>query len=80
MAEREVVDWKLAKGEWNSFRHEVRARWAALSGSDLDEIGGHRDKLCAALSELYGITPHAAETSVRSFEERNAVPREVSSR
>ena len=80
MAETAVVDWKLAAGDWNSFRHEVRGRWAALSGSDLDEIAGQRDKLCVALSALYGLTPHDADVSVRSFEKRNVVLREVSSR
>jgi hypothetical protein len=74
------VDWKLAAGQWNTFRHEVRARWAAFSSSDLDQIAGERDRLCTALGTLYGLTPHDAEESVRGFEIRNTVLREVSSR
>jgi uncharacterized protein YjbJ (UPF0337 family) len=56
------MDWQRVNTNWLVYAPLARDRWNLLSESDLEEIGGNRDKLVGYLHELYGYTKDSAET------------------
>ncbi len=50
--------------QWRQLRGTLRSWWGKLTDKELDEIGGHKDKLIGALQEKYQYTREQAEQEV----------------
>jgi len=48
------MNWETVEGKWTEIRGKVRETWAKLTDSDLDDIGGKKDRLIGRLQQRYG--------------------------
>jgi uncharacterized protein YjbJ (UPF0337 family) len=63
----------ILEGRWRQMRGELRAWWGRLTDQDLEQIGGHKDKLIGRLQERYGYTRERALQEVeRRLQEYHA--------
>jgi uncharacterized protein YjbJ (UPF0337 family) len=56
----------ISAGRWNSLKGELKSRWAALTDSDLQQIGGNVDKLVGTIQQKTGETQQDIEKWLRS--------------
>jgi uncharacterized protein YjbJ (UPF0337 family) len=54
----------IFEGRWKQMRGELRSWWGRLTDQDLEQIGGHKDKLIGRLQERYGYTRERAQQEV----------------
>ena len=54
----------IFEGQWKQMRGELKSWWSNLTDSDLDRIGGQKDKLIGLVQEKYGYTRYQAEQDV----------------
>ena len=57
----------ILKGKWNQLKGAARVEWGKLTDSDLEIIGGQRDKLVGKVQERYGKDKAAAEREVDAW-------------
>ena len=57
----------ILEGNWKKFSGKVREKWAKLTDSDMDSIGGKKDRLVGRLQEIYGHKKEEVEKDVDGF-------------
>lgn len=62
-----AVNWDIIRGKWNQLKGDARMKWGKLTDSDLEQIGGHKDKLVGRLQERYGWNKEEAEQEADKF-------------
>jgi len=63
----------IFEGRWKQMRGEPRSWWGRLTNDDLEQIGGHKDKLIGRLQERYSYTRERARQEVeRRLQEYHA--------
>lgn len=55
------------KGNWKQISGEAKKRWGKLTGDDMTEIAGERDKLVGKIQERYGKSREEAEKELDSW-------------
>lgn len=61
------MHWQKIEENWESFKGMAKEKWQKLSDSDLDQIGGKRDRLIQKLQDAYGVTREQAEIELKEF-------------
>jgi uncharacterized protein YjbJ (UPF0337 family) len=61
------MNWDQIEGQWKDFKGQVREKWAKFTDSDLDAIGGKKDRLVGKLQQVYGTEKDKAERDVNQF-------------
>jgi uncharacterized protein YjbJ (UPF0337 family) len=55
------MNWDIVEGKWNQMKGTVRQKWGKLTDSDIETIGGEKDKFLGLLQERYGKRRDEAE-------------------
>lgn len=55
------------QGKWKQIRGGLKEQWGNLTGDDLDQIEGKRDKLIGKVQERYGKTKDQAQKEVDEY-------------
>ncbi len=61
------MNWDQIEGSWKELKGKVREKWAKLTDSDFDEIGGKKDKLIGKLQNSYGYAKEDASREVDTW-------------
>lgn len=61
------MNWDQIAGNWHQVKGKARQQWANLTDSDLEKIGGKREKLVGRIQERYGIGKEEAERQVKDW-------------
>jgi uncharacterized protein YjbJ (UPF0337 family) len=61
----------ILRGKWKQFKGEAKQKWGKLTGDDLAEINGSKDRLVGVLQERYGKSKEAAEEEVDAWRTRS---------
>ncbi len=64
------MNWDLIEGKWKEMKGQVRQKWAKMTDSDFDQIGGKKDQLAGWLQKQYGYTKDQAERELDDFGQR----------
>ncbi len=48
------MNWDTVEGKWSEIKGKLRETWGKLTDSDLDAIGGKKDRLVGRLQQHYG--------------------------
>jgi uncharacterized protein YjbJ (UPF0337 family) len=67
-----AVNWDVIRGKWNQMKGDVRVQWGKLTDDDVEQIGGHKDKLVGRLQERYGWDKEHAEREADTFFSRHS--------
>jgi uncharacterized protein YjbJ (UPF0337 family) len=62
--ESDPINSDILEGRWKQMRGELRSWWGRLTNDDLEQIGGHKDKLIGRLQERYGYPRERAQQEV----------------
>ncbi len=62
--ESDPINSDILQGRWKQMRGELRSWWGRLTNDDLEQIGGHKDKLIGRLQERYGYSRERAQQEV----------------
>ena len=60
-------NWDGVEGDWKQFAGKINEKWAKLTGDDLAQINGNREKLEGKLQELYGYDNEHAKKEIDDF-------------
>ena len=55
------------RGNWKTFKGQVRQKWGKLTDDDLDVIEGKRTELSGRLQERYGYAKDEAEKNIDTW-------------
>ena len=58
------MNWDQVEGKWKQFTGAAQAKWGELTGDELDEIEGNRERLEGKIQEKYGIEKEEARRQV----------------
>lgn len=58
------MDRDVLSSEWDHLKHKFKAQWGKLSDTELDQIGGNRERLVSSVSAKYGIAQDEAARQV----------------
>ena len=61
------MNWDRIAGDWQSFKGKVRQKWAKLTDSDIESIGGKKDQLLGALRSRYGYEKEHADRELTTW-------------
>lgn len=61
------MNWDHVRGNWKQLRGRFRQRWGKLTGSDLEQAAGAKDRLVGLLQERYGTAKDRAEQELDEF-------------
>ena len=64
------MNWDRIEGEWKQIKGAALQNWGKLTGDDLDQAAGDRDKLVGKIQERYGIAKDEARRKVDEFAAR----------
>lgn len=62
-----TMNWDRIAGNWQAMKGHLRQKWAKLTDSDVDAVGGTKDKLLGVLRERYGYAKDKAEQELNDF-------------
>ena len=62
------MDWNKIETNWVEYSKYIKSNWLNLTISQLDAIGGKREKLCKALQETYRWNAEEAELHIVEWE------------
>lgn len=62
------MNWDRIEGNWKQFKGSVKEKWGKLTDSDLDAMGGKKDRLLGKIQERYGIAKDEAEKQLDEFQ------------
>ncbi len=65
------MNWDRIEGNWKQFKGSALKTWGELTGDELDQIEGDRQKLVGKIQERYGIAKDAAEKQVDEWTSKN---------
>jgi uncharacterized protein YjbJ (UPF0337 family) len=70
------MNWDRIEGKWKEMKGDLRQKWADMTDSDFDKIGGKKDELSGWLQNKYGYAKDRADQEIEAFsnsvEEREA--------
>ena len=55
------MNWDTIEGNWKQLKGSAKEKWAKLTDSDWDYVGGKKDQLVGKIQEHYGITRDEAD-------------------
>jgi uncharacterized protein YjbJ (UPF0337 family) len=61
------MNWDQIEGKWKELKGDIRQKWAKLTDSDVDAIGGKKDELIGRLQKHYGYSKDQASKEVDDF-------------
>jgi uncharacterized protein YjbJ (UPF0337 family) len=61
------VNWDQIRGKWHQLTGSIKATWANLTGDDIADINGDREKLEGKIQEKYGKTKDDAKRAVDAW-------------
>ena len=61
------MNWDQISGKWKEFKGHARARWADMTDSDFEKIGGKKDELAGWLQKKYGYAKDRADREIDDF-------------
>ena len=64
------MNWDTVEGKWKQMTGEVQAQWRKLTGDDMDDIAGNKEKLVGKIQERYGHSKDEAEREVDQWSDR----------
>ena len=64
------MNWDVIQGKWKQLSGTIKQRWGKITDDELDQLGGHRDKLVGKIQERYGVQKDEAEKQVNEWETR----------
>ena len=64
------MGWDNIRNEWERYKPRVRERWARLAPSEIDSVGGDRERLLGRIQHAYNIDRREAEEQLSDFERK----------
>jgi len=61
------MNWDQIEGNWKQMKGQFRQRWGKLTGGDLEQAQGARERLIGLLQERYGMVKEKAQQELDSF-------------
>lgn len=61
------MNWDQIEGNWKQFKGSARARWGEISGDELDQAAGNRERLEGLIQEKYGKSKAEAQAEVDAW-------------
>ncbi|HVK59936.1 MAG TPA: CsbD family protein [Bdellovibrionales bacterium] len=61
------MNWDQIQGKWKEMRGQARSRWAEMTDSDFEKIGGKKDELVGWLQQKYGYAKDRADRELEEF-------------
>ena len=61
------MNWDQVEGQWKQVKGKIREQWGKLTDSDLDQIGGKKDKLLGMLQQRYGYQKEQAQAELDRY-------------
>jgi uncharacterized protein YjbJ (UPF0337 family) len=61
------MNWDIVEGKWNEIKGTLRDKWGKLTDSDVEQIGGKKDRLIGLLQQRYGYDKDQAEREADQF-------------
>ncbi len=55
------------KGNWKQMTGKIKAKWGRLTGDEIEQMEGHKDRLVGKIQEAYGRTRSEAQAEVDEF-------------
>ncbi|MCC6859018.1 MAG: CsbD family protein [Bryobacterales bacterium] len=62
------MNWDILEGKWQQIKGAVREKWGELTDSDMEQIGGNKDRLLGKLQERYGYSRDEAERALDEWD------------
>lgn len=59
-----MSNWEQVSGSWKEFKGSVQQRWGELTGDEVDEINGDRERLEGKLQKKYGMAKDEARREI----------------
>lgn len=61
------MDWDDIEEEWSRYRRRASEQWGGLTDEDLEDAGGRREDLIAAIQLRYGVDRDQAVAQVQGW-------------
>ncbi len=61
------MNWDQIAGKWKEMKGSVRSKWADMTDSDFEKIGGIKDELVGWLQKQYGHSKEDADREADDF-------------
>jgi len=61
------MNWDTIQGNWKQLTGHVKMQWGRLTGDDLSQIAGQRERLTGKIQERYGIAQDEAERQLNDW-------------
>lgn len=61
------MNWDIVEGKWSEIKGTLRDKWGKLTDSDVEQIGGKKDRLIGLLQQRYGYEKDKAEREADEF-------------
>lgn len=61
------MNWDIIKGNWKQMTGSVQSKWGELTGDEIDQAKGDRDRLAGLIQERYGVAKDEAERQIDAF-------------
>ncbi len=61
------MNWDQIAGKWKQYKGDVQMKWGKLSGDDMDQVDGNREKLIGKIQERYGKNKEEAQKEVDDY-------------
>lgn len=58
------MNWDQIKGNWKQFTGSAQARWGEITGDELRQVEGNRERLEGLIQERYGKSKSEAQAEV----------------
>ena len=67
MTRRKHMNNDTIQGQWKQIKGQVQAKWGELTGDEIDQIDGNRERLEGIVQERYGKSKDEAQREVDDF-------------
>jgi uncharacterized protein YjbJ (UPF0337 family) len=67
LAEEKTMNWDQVKGNWKTFKGQVKQQWGKLTDDDLERVEGKREELAGRIQARYGCAKEQAEAELDTF-------------
>lgn len=57
----------ILKGNWKQMTGAIQSKWGELTGDEVDQVEGDRERLIGLIQEKYGLAKADAEVEVDRF-------------
>jgi uncharacterized protein YjbJ (UPF0337 family) len=61
------MNWDQVEGKWTELKGEIRQKWAKMTDSDHEKIGGKKDEFTGWLQKNYGYSKDQIEHAFDDF-------------